>query len=64
MWDEEMIPADYEFLSRHKDTFRRMWIEQVNIIYALALITCIDDMCGFKKKRKKKKERVEINSLV
>ncbi|KAK7101833.1 uncharacterized protein [Littorina saxatilis] len=28
LFDEEMLPQDYEFLARHKDTFCRMWMEQ------------------------------------
>ena len=38
LFDEEMVPGDYEFLNRHKDTFCRMWTEQVHILYT---ITCL-----------------------
>lgn len=32
LFDEEMVPGDYEFLNRHKDTFCRMWTEQVCMV--------------------------------
>ena len=31
LFDEEMIPQDYEYLSKHKETFCRMWKEQVHV---------------------------------